>query len=102
MKRKRGQPLTLMRSGQGSRQPRQPPPCPFSTRLYDGSLPQNPPRPTKGSPSPYNVGQFRRLVQRITQSREEDVSSRSRSGDGTELSLPRAIIALIAILANRN
>src|SRR2546429_6725578 len=44
--------------------------------------PTEPSSPHAGQSQPYNVGRFRRLVRRITQVREEGVSSRSRSGDG--------------------
>src|SRR2546429_2424398 len=46
--------------------------------------PTEPSSPTAGQSQPYNVGRFRRLVRRITQVREEGVSSRSRRGDGRQ------------------
>src|SRR5437667_11830802 len=44
--------------------------------------PTEPSSPHAGQAQPYTVGRFRRLVRRITQVREEGVSSLCRRGEG--------------------
>src|SRR5258708_6692486 len=57
---------------------------PFLNTAVRRLSPTEPSSPkTQGSPSAYNVGGVNPLVRRITQSREEGVSSRSRRGDGS-------------------